>query len=75
MRVVDGRTPASGDHDETLTAINVTVHAAETPVEKLTGDYLPLLLRTAADISHDSALLPSVPGKTVRPAGSPVLRR
>jgi IclR family pca regulon transcriptional regulator len=34
-----------------IAAINVTVHAAETPVEKLTDEYLPLLLRTAADIA------------------------
>jgi len=42
----------------------VTVHAAETPVAKLTGDYLPLLLRTAADISHDWALLDAIPSKS-----------
>ena len=34
-------------------------------VEKLTGDYLPLLLRAAADISHDWASLESVPSKTL----------
>lgn len=44
-----------------VAAVNVTVHAAETPVETLTGDYLPLLLRAAADISHDWVLLGSVP--------------
>ena len=43
----------------------MTVHAAETSVEKLTGDYLPLLLRAAADISHDWALLGAAsPSKT-----------
>ena len=37
-------------------AMNVTVHAAETTVGRLTGEYLPLLLRTAGDVSADGAL-------------------
>ncbi|HEY2273729.1 MAG TPA: IclR family transcriptional regulator C-terminal domain-containing protein [Jatrophihabitantaceae bacterium] len=37
-------------------AMNVTVHAAETTVEILVGQYLPLLLRTAGEISADWAL-------------------
>ncbi|MEP9382362.1 IclR family transcriptional regulator domain-containing protein [Nocardioides cheoyonin] len=37
-------------------AMNVTVHAAETSVETLTGDYLPLLLQTAGEVSADWAL-------------------
>ena len=36
-------------------AANVTVHAAETSLETLTGSYLPLLMRTAGDISADWA--------------------
>jgi IclR family transcriptional regulator, pca regulon regulatory protein len=62
------RSIAAGVRDgdgQVVAAINVTVHAAETPVEKLTGDYLPLLLRAAADISHDWASLESVPSKTI----------
>ncbi len=39
-----------------LAALNVTVHAAETSIETLTGHYLPLLLQTAAAISADWAL-------------------
>jgi IclR family transcriptional regulator, pca regulon regulatory protein len=42
-------------------AMNVTVHAAETPLAVLTGDYLPLLLRTAGEISADWALAQSKP--------------
>ena len=42
-------------------AMNVTVHAAETPVERLLDDYLPLLLRTAGDVSADWALWQSRP--------------
>jgi len=44
-----------------VAALNVTVHAAETSVDKLTGEYLPLLLHAAADISHDWSLLDSAP--------------
>ena len=44
-----------------IAALNVTVHAAETSVETLTGDYLPLLLRTAGDVSADFARYQSVP--------------
>jgi IclR family transcriptional regulator, pca regulon regulatory protein len=52
-------------------AMNVTVHAAETPIETLVGEYLPLLLRTAGDVSAEWALWQSRPhAETVRPAGS-----
>jgi IclR family pca regulon transcriptional regulator len=44
-----------------IAAMNVTVHAAETPVRTLTEDYLPLLLQTASDVSADFALRQSVP--------------
>lgn len=47
-------------------AMNVTVHAAETTVERLTGEYLPLLLRTAGDVSADWALWQSRPYSEVR---------
>ncbi len=66
------RSIATGVRDgdgRVVAAINVTVHAAETPVETLTGEYLPLLLRTAADIGHDWAMLQSVPSKVITPAG------
>ena len=49
--------------------MNVTVHAAETTVERLTGEYLPLLLRTAGDVSADWALWQSRPySEVARPA-------
>jgi IclR family pca regulon transcriptional regulator len=41
--------------------MNVTVHAAETSTEKLLTDYLPLLLRTAGDVSAEWALWQSRP--------------
>jgi IclR family pca regulon transcriptional regulator len=37
-------------------AMNVTVHAAETSTDRLVQDYLPLLLRTAGDVSAEWAL-------------------
>lgn len=42
-------------------AMNVTVHAAETSTERLLNDHLPLLLRTAGDISAEWALWQSRP--------------
>ena len=48
-------------------AMNVTVHAAETSVATLTGDYLPLLLQTAGEVSADFARCQSVP--VAQPAG------
>ncbi|HTA00508.1 MAG TPA: IclR family transcriptional regulator C-terminal domain-containing protein [Streptosporangiaceae bacterium] len=48
-----------------IAAMNVTVHAAETPVEVLTGQYLPLLLQTAGAISADWAACQSAPQATV----------
>jgi IclR family transcriptional regulator, pca regulon regulatory protein len=50
-----------------IAALNVTVHAAETPVETLTGEYLPLLLQTAGAISADWARYQSAPQVTVPP--------
>jgi IclR family pca regulon transcriptional regulator len=42
-------------------AMNVTVHAAETPLDKLLGDYLPLLLTTAGEVSAEWSLWQSRP--------------
>jgi IclR family transcriptional regulator, pca regulon regulatory protein len=42
-------------------AMNVTVHAAETSVDRLLHEHLPLLLRTAGDVSADWALWQSRP--------------
>lgn len=44
-----------------IAAVNVTVHAAETPVERLREEYLPMLLDTASRISADFALRDSLP--------------
>jgi hypothetical protein len=59
-------------HGRVVAALNVTVHAAETSVETLTGEHLPRLLCAAADISHDWALQGSVPVLLAdRPLSSP----
>jgi IclR family pca regulon transcriptional regulator len=52
-------------------AMNVTVHAAETSRDRLLQEYLPLLLRTAGDVSAEWALWQSRPHVEVaRPGGS-----
>lgn len=42
-------------------AMNVTVHAAETSIDRLLDEYLPLLLRAAGDVSAEWALWQSRP--------------
>lgn len=49
-----------------IAAMNVTVHAAETPVEILTGDYLPMLLQAASAISADWAAYQAAPLTNLR---------
>jgi IclR family transcriptional regulator, pca regulon regulatory protein len=50
-------------------AMNVTVHAAETSTERLLGEHLPRLLRTAGEVSADWALWQSRPHvELTRPA-------
>jgi IclR family transcriptional regulator, pca regulon regulatory protein len=56
-----------------IAALNVTVHAAETPVDILTGEYLPLLLATAGAISADWAAYLSAPQITVSAAALPTI--
>jgi IclR family transcriptional regulator, pca regulon regulatory protein len=47
-------------------AMNVTVHAAETSTERLLGEHLPLLLRTAGEVSAEWALWQSRPHEEIR---------
>ncbi|GAA2488029.1 IclR family transcriptional regulator domain-containing protein [Winogradskya humida] len=54
-------TGVRGGDGKVVAALNVTVHAAETSVEKLTGVYLPPLLHAAADISSDWSLRDTAP--------------
>lgn len=48
-----------------IAAVNVNAHAAETSLDHLVQHHLPLLLRTAGDISADFAQLEVVPQVTV----------
>ncbi|MGH3384982.1 MAG: IclR family transcriptional regulator domain-containing protein [Nocardioidaceae bacterium] len=48
-----------------IAAMNVTVHAAETSVETLLDEYLPLLVQTASEISAEYALMDQVPSVVV----------
>ncbi len=53
--------PVRDGTNRVVAALNISVHAAETSIETLTGQYLPLLLQTAAAISADWALWQSRP--------------
>ncbi len=44
-----------------VAAMNVTVHAAETPIDTLTGVYLPLLQRAATAVTEEWAALSRLP--------------
>ncbi|MFD3627959.1 MULTISPECIES: IclR family transcriptional regulator domain-containing protein [Streptomyces] len=44
-----------------IAAMNVTVHAAETSVETLRDEYLPLLLQAAGEVSADFARYGAIP--------------
>jgi len=48
-----------------IAAMNVNVHAAETSVEKLTNEFLPLLLHAAGAVSADWARYQAAPQMTV----------
>jgi IclR family pca regulon transcriptional regulator len=52
-------------------AMNVTVHAAETTTERLLGEYLPLLLTTAGEISAEWAIWLSRPHAEISPQAEP----
>jgi IclR family pca regulon transcriptional regulator len=53
--------PLRGGDGQVIAALNICVHAAETPMEVLTEEYLPLLLQTAGAISADWAACQAVP--------------
>jgi IclR family pca regulon transcriptional regulator len=53
---------------QVVAAMNTTVHAAETSMDTLLGEYLPLLLRTASEVSAEFALRDELPLR-VLPSG------
>jgi IclR family pca regulon transcriptional regulator len=63
--------PLRDGEGRVIASLNVNTHAAETPVEVLTGEYLPLLLQTAGAISADWAACQAAPQITVRQPVTP----
>jgi IclR family pca regulon transcriptional regulator len=59
--------PIRNGQGRTVAAVNVNAHAAETSVDRLVEHHLPLLLRTAGDISADWAAWESRPLATLAP--------
>jgi IclR family pca regulon transcriptional regulator len=53
-----------------IAALNVNAHAAETPLDVLTGQHLPLLLQAAGSISADWAACQGTPQVTVVAGGA-----
>ncbi|MFC5379205.1 IclR family transcriptional regulator domain-containing protein [Aquipuribacter nitratireducens] len=60
--------PLRGPDGRVFAAVNVTVHAAETSVDTLLGEHLPLLLATAEAVSADYALIGRLPVEVVAPS-------
>ena len=63
--------PLRDGEGRVIASMNVTVHAAETPVDTLTGEYLPLLLTAAEAISADWAICQAAPHIMVGPNPGP----
>ncbi len=63
--VRSGAVPGRDGAGVVRAAMNVTVHAAETPVETLVDQHLPLLLRAAGDVSAEWARWQSRPPAAV----------
>jgi IclR family pca regulon transcriptional regulator len=59
--------PVRDGTGEVRAAMNVTVHAAETSTQRLLEELLPLLQRTAAEVSDDWALWQRRPHVEVEP--------
>lgn len=57
--------PVRSGCGDVVAAVNVTVHAAETSVDRLLGDHLPHLLDTAAALSADLRLTAHLPSAVV----------
>jgi IclR family pca regulon transcriptional regulator len=53
--------PVRDPQGRVAAAMNVTVHAAETSIEQLTGEYLPFLLEAAAGVTEEWANLALLP--------------
>ena len=63
--------PLRDGNGQVIASLNVNTHVAETPVEVLTGQYLPLLLQTASAISADWAAYQAAPQVTLDRSAAP----
>jgi IclR family transcriptional regulator, pca regulon regulatory protein len=64
--------PLRGGDGQVIASLNVNTHAAETPIDVLIEQYLPMLLQTASAISADWAACQSAPQVTIaQPALQP----
>ncbi len=61
--------PLRDGEGRVIAALNVNAHAAETPLDVLIGQHLPLLIQAAGAISADWAAVHGVPQVTAGPAG------
>jgi IclR family transcriptional regulator, pca regulon regulatory protein len=61
--------PLRDGEGRVIAAMNVTVHAAETPVEVLRDEHLPKLLATTGEVSQDIAMRGTIP-QVDRPSAS-----
>src|SRR6266487_3070495 len=61
--------PLRDGNGHVIASLNVNAHAAETPLEVLTGEHLPLLLQTAGAISADWAACQAAPQETIAQPG------
>ena len=64
--------PLRDGEGRVIASLNVNTHAAETPAEVLTGEYLPILLQTAGAISADWAAWEAAPQVTIANCRTPV---
>lgn len=62
--------PLRDGDGKVIAALNVNSHAAETPLNVLVGDHLPLLIQAAGAISADWAALQSAPQVTMTIGGT-----
>jgi IclR family pca regulon transcriptional regulator len=62
--------PLRDGDGKVIAALNVNSHAAETPLDVLVGEYLPLLIQAAGAISADWAAAQSAPQVTMTVSGS-----
>lgn len=53
--------PVRNGHGRVIAALNVTVHAAETSVERLLGDHLPRLLEASSSVADELHHLDRLP--------------